>query len=106
MKSEWTAEIKPEILANIEKAGIENKEFVKLLLRFERRLNTTLNKLYSGMSWNNVCHEYSYNEAGQILEYYFTNRPHSEKGKYYELYCKYCAITGTCPTSTLEDYLA
>ena len=62
--------LKPIVEGEIQKAGITNKEFKKLYLRLERRINTCKNFLYNGGKWETMCEVfYPYTEAGNILDY-------------------------------------
>lgn len=99
--------LKEEVLENINKAEITNKKAIQTILRFERRINTTRNKLDSGMSFYNVCHEDSYNQAGTILTYEFGSNGYKDKeAPFYNEFVKYCKACGYCSDGNLGDWLA
>lgn len=66
--------LKLEILKELNNANIDNKDFIKMYLRLERRINTCKNFIYNGNKFETMCETfYPYTEAGQILDNIKTN---------------------------------
>ena len=98
-------EAKEEVVANIEKANIENKKAIKAILNFERRINTSRNLLMNGMQWQTVLESNSSSQAYDLLENKLADRSYCEAGEFSEDYAKYCEAAGYCVTSDLGDFL-
>lgn len=91
--------LKPIVESEIQKAKITNKEFIKLLLRLSRRINTSKNFLNNGGKWETMCETlWAYSEAYDILEYL--------KENHQEDFFKYCDANGLVRNFDTGDMMA
>lgn len=105
MKTYWTTVLKPKILSDIKEAGITNKEAIRCILKFERRLLATTN-LMTKMSWYTLTHSNSYNEASSELSRLNGNSYGKKDAEFHSEWIAYCKVTTTVPTSNLGDFLS
>ena len=98
MKTNWTSRIKPQVLQAIGNAGITNKEAIKCILTFERRVNTCRNMLGNGASWDAVCNSYAEVDAQFEID--------KLKGTFASEWASYCNQMEICPNSNVNDFLA
>ena len=80
-------DLKLTIESRIQKSGISDKESIKLILRFHRRINTCQNFLNNGSTYETMCETfYPFTEADNILK--------SLKENHKEDFFKYCDASG------------
>ena len=63
----WS-DIKPKCVAELAKAGITDKEFRKLYLNFNRRINTLWNLRDRGMNGEALYYSQPMSDATELLE--------------------------------------
>ena len=91
--------LKPIVESEIQKAEITSKEFIKLLLRLNRRINTSKNFLANGGRHETMCETfYAYTEAYSILE--------DLKKNHQEDFFKYCDANGYARRFDTGDMMA
>lgn len=98
MKSYWIAIGKPQVLEGITKAGLTDKEIVKLILTFERRVCTCQNMLSSGSSWETMNFSNAYNDASMAISEIEEN--------HFEAWEQYTDARGFAKGCNLGDFLA
>ena len=110
MKTQWTQVYKPQVIETLEKAGISSKsEVAKVILTFERRVNTLINMRDSGTSWDAICHSYKNLEANRCLEKLngsARSRTDVLKAEFGKDWMKYCDAKGLCPEANVGDWLS
>lgn len=98
-------EIKHEYEAELDKAGIRNKEFRSKYLAFARRVNTCRNMVARGTTWDTMCYSEAYRQAYYLLES-FNGQGHTyDKPKYWDEYKALCEANGYCVQGHLGDWL-
>ena len=92
-------ELKLDVLKELNNANIDNKEFIKLYLILERRINTCKNFLYNGNKFDTMCETfYPYTEAGQILD--------NIKDNYADDFMKLCIANNYSNDFNIGDMIA
>jgi hypothetical protein len=105
MKTYWTRELKPQVLENINKAGITNKEAIKTILTFEKSVNSA-RKLSVKQTWYTVCHSKPYNKAGDLLIKLNGHTYGTTDAPYWKEWAAYCDVRGALADANLGDWLA
>ena len=91
--------LKLSIDSQIKKSGITNNESIKLILKFNRRINTCRNFLNNGGKWETMCETfYAWTDAYFILE--------SLKQNHQEDFFKYCDANGYVRDFDCGDMMA
>jgi len=103
-RSHWTEVRKPEVLSLLEEAGITG-DAAKTILRFERAKTTCWNRLMEGMSWDILCDQVCFHNAGQELAKLNGGNTWNT-GQYETEWQKYCAVEGGCWDGNLGDHLS
>ena len=101
----WTQIEKPLVTQALDQAGIQGPAR-KTILRFERSVNTCINRLSEGMSWTGVMNltpALRADEAITLLSGNVTNW--REKPLFWDEWVAYCGVRGYCPDTTLSDHL-
>jgi len=110
MKTQWTQVYKPQVIETLEKAGISpSSEVAKVILTFERRVNTLINMNYNGSSWDAICHSPASLDANRCLARLngsAMSRTESLKAEFGEEWSRYCEAKGICPEANLGDWLS
>lgn len=103
---DWNT-IKSDIENDLDNAGITG-DARKVILRFERRLNTARNFLARGNSWESMCFNCeAYDQAADMLNTRFVQGDaYNEPGDYAKEWAVYCKEIGVLPSATIGDWLA
>lgn len=97
--ADWIKVIKPQVEAEISKAGITDKQVVSLIMNFERRLNTCRNYLANGGTWSNMC----YNLKAKSDAYFILEKLQIHHGVEW---FKYLDANNYCRNAHVGDFLA
>lgn len=96
--ADWTNIIKPQVEAEIKKSGVTDKNVIKLIMNFERRLNTCRNYLSNGGTWGTMCELKAKSDAYYILEDLRTLHETN--------WFKHMDANGYCRNSEVGDFLS
>ena len=96
--ADWTKVIKPQVEAEISKAGITDKQVISLIMNFERRLNTCRNYLANGGTWSGMCELKARDDAYYMLE--------DLKSIHTSEWFKYLDANNYCRNAHVGDFLA
>lgn len=96
--ADWIKVIKPQVEAEISKARLTDKVTIKLILNFERRLNTCRNYLANGGTWSGMCELKARDDAYYMLE--------DLKSIYTSEWFKYLDANNYCRNAHVGDFLA
>lgn len=106
MKTYWTAILKPQVLEEIKKANITNKEVIRLILKLNKSVSTCRTNMANGMSWYLICHSDAYSRAYNALEDLYFGAEYGKRTIFADDYEAYCNASGICADANLSDWLA